>query len=146
MIYTPLTVKAINTAYRAHAGQTDKSGLPYIFHPYHVAEQMTDELSVCAAVLHDVVEDTDLTIEMLAMEFPEEVVEAVRLLTHEPDIPYLKYVENLKENPIARKVKLADLEHNTDESRTAGICTESEADRQRRREKYAKAKEILLNK
>ena len=54
MIYTALTKKAMKVAYEAHHGQTDRSGTPYIFHPFHVAEQMDDELSVCAALLHDV--------------------------------------------------------------------------------------------
>ena len=63
MIYTPLTNKAMRLAYDAHHGQADKSGLPYIFHPYHLAEQMTDEITVCAALLHDVVEDTSVNIE-----------------------------------------------------------------------------------
>lgn len=62
MIYTPLTNKALRLAYAAHHGQTDTSGLPYIFHPYHLAEQMTDEVSACVALLHDVAEDTSVTI------------------------------------------------------------------------------------
>ena len=61
MIYTALTKKAMKVAYEAHHGQTDRSGTPYIFHPFHVAEQMDDELSVCTALLHDVVEDTEIT-------------------------------------------------------------------------------------
>ena len=63
MIYTPLTNKALRLAYTAHHGQVDKSGVPYIFHPYHLAEQMTDEITTCVALLHDVVEDTDITFE-----------------------------------------------------------------------------------
>ena len=58
MIYTALTNKALRLAYAAHHGQTDKCGQPYIFHPYHLAEQMPDEISACVALLHDVVEDT----------------------------------------------------------------------------------------
>ena len=58
MIYTPLTQAAMNMAYRAHHGQSDKAGVPYIFHPIHLAEQMTDEATTCAALLHDVLEDT----------------------------------------------------------------------------------------
>ena len=57
MIYTELTKKAMSMAYKAHHGQVDKSGTPYIFHPIHLAEQMDDELSCCAALLHDTVED-----------------------------------------------------------------------------------------
>lgn len=79
MIYTPLTNKALRLAYTAHHGQVDKSGVPYIFHPYHLAEQMTDEITTCVALLHDVVEDTDITFEELAQEFPPAVIEALRL-------------------------------------------------------------------
>ena len=61
-------------AYTAHHGQVDKSGVPYIFHPYHLAEQMTDEITTCVALLHDVVEDTDITFEELAQEFPPAVI------------------------------------------------------------------------
>ena len=82
MIYTPLTRKATMIAYAAHDGQKDKSGLPYIFHPWHLAESMTDEASTIAALLHDVAEDTDVTLADLAREgFSEEVMEALRLLT-----------------------------------------------------------------
>lgn len=84
MIYTDLTNKAIKLAYEAHQGQVDKAGIPYVFHPFHLAEQMNTEYSVAAALLHDVVEDTHITLEDLKEAgFPEEVVEAVRLLTHE---------------------------------------------------------------
>ena len=77
MIYTPLTVKAARIAYEAHHGQFDVCGMPYVFHPFHVAEQMTDEYTTCVALLHDVVEDTDVTFEDLEGEFPEEVLEAL---------------------------------------------------------------------
>ena len=73
MIYTDLTNKALKIAYAAHDGQTDKAGMPYIFHPYHLAEQMDDEISVCVALLHDVAEDTDVTLDALAEIFPQEV-------------------------------------------------------------------------
>mgnify|MGYP002225017817 CR=1 FL=1 len=69
MIYTALTKKAMKVAYEAHHGQTDRSGTPYIFHPFYVAEQMDDELSVCTALLHDVIEDTEITFEDLTGEF-----------------------------------------------------------------------------
>ena len=86
MIYTALTKKAMKVAYEAHHGQTDRSGTPYIFHPFHVAEQMDDELSVCTALLHDVVEDTEITFEDLTGEFPEEVVyELFRLYPEYPE-------------------------------------------------------------
>lgn len=70
MIYTVLTNKALRIAYEAHQGQVDKAGLPYIFHPFHLAEQMTDEISTCVALLHDVAEDTDVSLDELAREFP----------------------------------------------------------------------------
>ena len=86
MIYTELTIRAMNLAYASHHGQFDKGGVPYIFHPIHLAEQMDDEISTCVALLHDTVEDTAVTLEQLAKEFPKEGVEAVRLLTHGEDV------------------------------------------------------------
>lgn len=133
-------------AYQAHEGQFDRGGMPYIFHPYHLAEQMQDEYAVCAAVLHDVVEDTDVGFDVIEREFPSEVAQAVRLLTHDPGTPYLEYIERLKDNPIARQVKLADLSHNMDETRSAGREEKSAEKWRKRREKYTRAKEILLNK
>ena len=143
MIYTNLTYKAMHLAYNAHHGQLDKSGAPYIFHPIHLAEQMDDELSCCAALLHDVVEDTDITLEDLRKDFPEEVVEAVRLLTHDPSVPDVEYLTAIKTNPIALKVKLADNAHNSDQSRCCGIEV-SEEKKARWRVKYAHARAILM--
>ena len=120
MVYTELTNKAMKIAYAAHHGQADYNGIPYIFHPLHLAEQMEDEISCCAALLHDVAEDTDLTLEDLAKEFPEEIMAVLRLLTHEKDVPYFDYVRAIKANPIAVKVKLADLDHNGDQTRCVG--------------------------
>ena len=143
MIYTPLTIRAMNIAYHAHHGQVDKAGVPYIFHPLHLAEQMEDEISCCAALLHDTVEDTAVTLDQLAQVFPPEVVEAVRLLTHDPAEDYFAYVRAIRDNPIAMKVKLADLAHNTDETRFAGVAVPKERIGFLR-DKYTKAKAILL--
>ena len=143
MIYTPLTIRAMNIAYQAHHGQVDKAGVPYIFHPLHLAEQMEDEISCCAALLHDTVEDTAVTLDQLAQVFPPEVVEAVRLLTHDPAEDYFAYVRAIRDNPIAMKVKLADLAHNTDETRFAGVAVPKERIGFLR-DKYTKAKAILL--
>ena len=140
MIYTPLTIRAMNIAYAAHHGQVDKAGVPYVFHPLHLAEQMDDEISCCAALLHDTVEDTDVTLEQLAQEFPKEVVEAVALLTHAEDVEYFDYIRAIKQNPVAVKVKLADLAHNGDPKR---ICNQGNAEK--RRVKYAAARKILLD-
>ena len=138
MIYTELTIKAMNLAYHAHQGQFDKGGVPYIFHPIHLAESMDDEISTCVALLHDTVEDTAVTLEELAAQFPREVVEAVDLLTHRANVDYFDYVRAIKQNPIAVRVKLADLGHNGDPKR---IC--NQGNQERRREKYAAARAIL---
>lgn len=141
MIYTELTNEAMKIAYRAHHGQVDKGGIPYIFHPYHLAEQMTDEYTTCVALLHDVVEDTDITLDELAKTFPREVIDALALLTHADGVDYYEYVAKIKDNPIAKTVKLADLTHNSDETRMAGMA--DPATLKRWEEKYRKAFEIL---
>ena len=140
MIYTDMTKRAMRVAYEAHHGQTDKSGVPYIFHPMHLAEQMDDEVSCAAALLHDVVEDTDVTLDELAESFPAEVIDALRLLTHAKDANYFDYVRAIRANPVAVKVKLADLAHNSDPARLAVL---SEETRRRLSRKYAEAKRIL---
>lgn len=142
MIYTHLTNEAMKIAYRAHHGQVDKGGIPYIFHPFHLAEQMTDEYTTCVALLHDVVEDTDVTLEALSAVFPAEVVEAVALLTHRPGDDYLQYVAAIRENPIARAVKLADIAHNSDTTRLEATA-DNLAAQKRLQEKYSKALQIL---
>lgn len=143
MIYTPLTNKALKIAYAAHHGQLDPNGVPYIFHPLHLAESMDDEVSCCAAILHDVAEDTHVTLEDLRKEFPREVMEVLELLTHEKGTDYFEYVRAIRANPIAVKVKLADLAHNSDQTRCIGSDI-PEARLAYWREKYAKAKAILL--
>ena len=139
MIYTPMTVRAMHIAYNAHHGQTDKGGMPYILHPVHLAEQMPDEVSACVALLHDVVEDTDWTLDALRAEFPAEVTDAIALMTHAPDEPYMDYVRRIGENPVARRVKLADLAHNTDETRLCCMPPRSPEDAAWFRSKYQPA-------
>ena len=142
MLYTAQTKKALALCFEAHRDQKDKSGMPYVFHPFHLAEQMSEERAVVVALLHDVVEDTDYTAEdLLAMGFEEAVIDALRLLTHDPAVPYMEYVAAIKANPIARAVKLADLAHNSDLSR----LDPSEIDEWTlaRQEKYKKAIELL---
>lgn len=118
MIYTEQTEKALKLCYQAHAGQTDKGGVPYAFHPVHLAEQMDDEVSTVVALLHDVVEDTAYTFaDLEEMGFAPEAIQALKLLTHDAETPYQEYVRRLAVNPIARKVKMADLIHNMDTSR-----------------------------
>ena len=144
MIYTPLTRKAMIFAYQAHQGQLDQNGVPYVFHPIHLAEQMNDEVSCCVALLHDVVEDTEVTLEDLRREFPPSVVETVDLLTRQEDVDYFDYVRSIRSSPIAVKVKLADLAHNGDQTRCAGSGISEETLR-RWRDKYQKAREILMS-
>lgn len=140
MIYTPMTRKAMRIAYDAHAGQVDKTGLPYIYHPVHLAESMTDENSVITALLHDVIEDTNLTIDELAREgFHEDVLTALTLLTHNPAEEYMDYISRISTCPLARKIKLADLRHNSDPTRLDSVDEKTA----RRFEKYARAIRLL---
>lgn len=142
MIYTPLTQKAMLLAYDAHHGQLDKGGVPYIFHPIHLAEHMPDELTTCVALLHDVVEDTPLTLDDLAGDFPPAITNALALLTHQPGTSYDDYIRTLRDDPIAATVKRADLLHNSDQSRLA-LSPTDDATRARLRQKYQKALAIL---
>lgn len=118
MLYTPLTNLALKLAYTAHHGQTDKAGLPYIHHPLHLAEQMDTEAETCVALLHDVIEDASVTLNELEQAgFSAEIITAVKLLTHDPQIPYEDYILQIKTNPLATKIKIADLMHNADITR-----------------------------
>ena len=139
MIYTAKTRRAMEIAYKAHHGQVDKAGVPYIFHPIHLAEQMDTEEECIVALLHDVVEDTEVTFEQLEKEFSETVIQALRLLMHDDSIKYMEYIKKLKYNPIAKKVKEKDLKHNSDLTRLPEI-TEKDKKRQA---KYLKAIQIL---
>lgn len=140
MIYTPDTKKAIKLCFEAHRNQTDKSGLPYVFHPFHVAEQMPDEETTIVALLHDVIEDTAYTIDDLRkMGFSEEVLDALDLMTHDKNVPYMEYVAKISENEIARTVKLADLRHNSDLTRLDEIDDKA----RNRIEKYKAAIRLL---
>jgi len=139
MVYTENTRKAMDIAYKAHHGQTDKSGVPYIFHPIHLAEQMNTEEECIVALLHDVVEDTPIQFWYLERDFSDTVIEALKLLTHDKVVEYMDYIRNLKHNPIARKVKLADLRHNSDKTRLEKI-TEKDL---KRYDKYQKAIQFL---
>ena len=142
MIYTPLTKKALRLCFEAHKNQVDKTGMPYVFHPFHLAEQMKDELTTICALLHDVIEDTDYTImDLENMGFPNEALEALKLLTHNESVPYMDYVKELSKNPIAKAVKIADLTHNSDKSRLDVIDKWA----LKREEKYKKALEFLKN-
>ena len=140
MIYTPMTKKALCIAYKAREGQVDKTGIPYIFHPFHLAESMTDENSTIVALLHDVIEDTDWTIDDLEKEgFNEDILTALKLMTHNPAEPYMDYISRLSTCPVARQVKLADLYHNSDQTRVEN----PDEKMLKRWEKYDRAIQLL---
>lgn len=141
MIYTAATKKALKLCFEAHKDQRDKSDIPYVFHPFHLAESMTDETTTVVALLHDVVEDTSFTLEDIKKEgFSDEVIEALRLLTHKDGVDYMDYVAAIKQNPIAKAVKLADLAHNSDTTRLDVVDERAKE----RVKTYAQAKELLL--
>jgi (p)ppGpp synthase/HD superfamily hydrolase len=132
--------KAIEIALRAHAGQKGKDGTPYVLHPLRLMTRMERDEERMAAVLHDVVEDSEVTLEELReLGMPREVVEAVGLLTHEEGVAYEDYVRRLADHPVARRIKLADLEDNSDIRRLTGM---EEKDIERLR-KYHRAWQIL---
>ena len=137
--YQELVQKADSMAEKAHEGQYDKAGLPYITHPRKVASFVTDPREKIVALLHDTVEDTDMTIEEIQSVFGEEIAQAVALMTHAEGVPYMDYVEKIKSNPLARHVKMADLTHNMDLSRLPLVTDKAKA----RLEKYKKAYAIL---
>ncbi len=140
MIYTEKTKRAMRICFDAHKDQVDKSGLPYVFHPIHLAEQMQDENTTIVALLHDVVEDTDITLENLRQEgFCDDVINAIALMTHGDKVEYLEYVKKIKPNPIARAVKLADLRHNSDITRLDVVDEKAI----KRRNQYLEAIEML---
>ena len=110
--------KAMQIACRAHEGQKDKGGNPYFLHPVFVSEHLETIAEKIVGLLHDVVEDTDITIEDLRKEgFPEHVLEAVDIITKKDGVSYEEYIEGVMNNPIARAVKIQDVRHNSDISR-----------------------------
>ncbi len=121
--------KAIAIAAQAHQEQLDKAGAPYILHPLRMMLRMSSETEMMAAILHDVVEDTDWTLDGLRQAgFSDEVVQAVECLTHREHETYDEFIARVRTNPIATKVKLADLEDNMDMRRLSTV-TEKDAQR-----------------
>ena len=109
---------ALAIAKKAHAGQVDKAGVDYIQHPLYMASQVKTEQEKAVALLHDVLEDSDITAaDLLAYGLSNEVVTAVQTLTKKKGQSYQDYLEKVKSNNLARVVKLADLKHNSDLSR-----------------------------
>ncbi|HUP49155.1 MAG TPA: HD domain-containing protein, partial [Thermoanaerobaculia bacterium] len=125
----------------AHAGQVDKAGEPYILHPLRVMLKLTSDEERIVGVLHDVVEDTDWTIERLRAEsFSEQVLRAIQSVTHRDGEPYDEFVRRAAMDPIGRRVKIADLDDNLDLSRITNVTDRDRA----RAEKYRTALQILL--
>jgi (p)ppGpp synthase/HD superfamily hydrolase len=134
--------RAIAIAATAHAGQVDKGGAPYILHPLKVMMRMSSLEERIVAVLHDVVEDCDISLEDLRQEgFSEDVLTAIAAVTKVPGESYEDFVERAGQNPIGRAVKLADLEENSDLSRIASPSWED----LERIEKYRRAIARLRN-
>jgi (p)ppGpp synthase/HD superfamily hydrolase len=113
-----LLEKAIRIAVNAHAGQKDKAGAPYVLHPLRVMMKMGSDREMIAAVLHDVIEDTTCTLDTLRREgFPAEIITALDHLTRRQAETYADFINRVKENGLALKVKLADLEDNMNTGR-----------------------------
>lgn len=139
--YLPVPLQqVIDFAKTIHEGQKDRGGEPYYKHLQHVAEQMDTDLERAVAWLHDSVEDGKTTLDEIKKKFGDDVRYLVQLLTKEDDEEYFDYIEMLSKSPTARKVKLADLNHNSDLSRLRKI-TKKDLERV---EKYKKAIEIIM--
>lgn len=114
----PIFERAVVIATICHAGIKDRGKLPYILHPINVMIGLDTQDERIVAILHDVVEDTDITFDDLRkLGFPEYIIEALDSVTHREDEEYMDYVKRAKKNPIGRKVKMKDLLHNSDLSR-----------------------------
>lgn len=135
---TNFVEKAIGIALEAHWGERDKAQRPYVLHPLRLMLEMETEDEMVTAVLHDVIEDSHLTLKDLrAAGFSQTVLTALTLLTHDKDtLDYDAYIARLQTNPLARKVKLADLTHNMDVRRLPSPLTEPDL---ARLEKYRRA-------
>ena len=137
----PFFLLSLTLATIKHAGQFDKGGKPYIMHVIRVMQGVEDEDEKIIALLHDLVEDTDATIEDLKeYGFSDEVIQGVSLLTRDPGEDYRKYIENLSENKKARNVKLSDLKDNQDHTRLNDPMTK---EGQKRLEKYRAAEAYI---
>mgnify|MGYP001182241401 CR=1 FL=1 len=132
---------ALEIAIIAHTNQKDKAGLPYILHPLAVMNLVETIEEKTVAILHDVVEDSDITLEFLfKWGFSTEIVEAVDGMTHRPYETNLEYWNRLKQNPIAKVVKKADIRHNVSPKRMRNLDTKT---RNRLINKYREALKVI---
>lgn len=140
--YNEQIILALKLALKKHEHQTDKSNRPYILHPLHIMETVDSDDAKIVAILHDIIEDTDVTEKMLLdLGFEAHIVEAISTLTKSHDEDYFEYVKRVAKNPLAKEVKLADLRHNMDITR---LKTLKERDLERNR-KYQIAYHYLIN-
>lgn len=142
MIYNDATFSAFNIAIEVHKGQLDKSGLPYIFHPVHLAEQMNNTKDTVVSLLHDVFEDGDGFYKGLIKDiFTNDIIKSLELLTHNESDDYMQYIQKIKDSgdESAIRVKTEDLIHNMDLTRLPRV-RQKDLDRN---EKYKQALEIL---
>ena len=141
MFYSEKVKKAALIAYNAHKDQSDKGGYPYIMHPIHIAEQMETEDETIAALLHDVIEDTDIGFDYLKKEgFSDTVINCLKILTKDPNEDYMDYIRKIKKTGgIALKIKKADMAHNMIAERISKKIQSDES----RMEKYRTAFDIL---
>lgn len=141
MFYSEKVKKAALIAYNAHKDQSDKGGYPYIMHPIHIAEQMETEDETIAALLHDVIEDTDIGFDYLKKEgFSDTVINCLKILTKDPNEDYMDYIRKIKKTGgIALKIKKADMAHNMIAERISKKIQSDES----RMEKYRAAFNIL---
>lgn len=133
--------KALNLAQFAHKNQVDKSGNEYILHPISVAAAMSKEEEIIVALLHDTIEDSDVTLDSIREMFGETIAQAIDSLTHREGEDYFDYIARIKTNPLAQKVKLSDLANNMNLSRLDSV-TEKDLNRVK---KYIKAYKFLLD-
>lgn len=139
MYYSEMVKKAVNIMFEAHKEDFDKGGYPYVFHPFYLATKVDGENETCVALLHDVIEDhgDKYSFEYLENEgFNKEIIDALKLLTHKKDIPYMDYIVEISKNNIAKNVKIEDLKHNMDSRRTS-------VEKAKKYDIYVKALEFL---
>ena len=139
MYYSEMVKKSVNIMFEAHKEDFDKGGYPYVFHPFYLATKVDGKNETCVALLHDVIEDhgDKYSFEYLENEgFNKEIIDALKLLTHKKDVPYMDYIVEISKNNIAKKVKIEDLKHNMDSRRTSG-------EKAKKYDIYVKALEFL---
>ncbi|HEX8703169.1 MAG TPA: GTP pyrophosphokinase [Myxococcaceae bacterium] len=138
----PTLEDAIALAVEAHRGQRDKAGQTYILHPLRVMMRLETEAERMAAILHDVVEDTPYTLERLReLGYPQEVLQALECLTKREGENYEAFIERVRPHPLARRVKLADLEDNMDVRRLTAVGPREAERLARYRAAWARLKE-----